>query len=79
MPGRWVTRRDVSGKALGEPLRCFLPHAIVAEPGLRSVDQCVQLLVEKGETCVGDEEHRLIMNHGTVVGHIDVTRERPAD
>lgn len=79
MPGRWAIRRDVFGKAEGEALRCFLPHAIVAEPGLRSIDQCVSMLLGEGETCAGGDQDQVILRNGQVVGHICITREKPVD
>jgi hypothetical protein len=64
MPQRWVVRRDMDGKAQNEPMRCFLPHAIVAEPGLRTIDQCINGLLQEGEAFIGDGDHRLVVLDG---------------
>ena len=48
MPGRWVTRKDLDGFPTGEPLARFVANAILAEPGLRTVEQCIAELLEEG-------------------------------
>jgi len=77
MPQRWVTRRDVDGKAEGEPLRCFVEHAILAEPGLRRVEECVAALVQEGEECTSKAEKRPINRDGLFVGFIEISKEFP--
>ena len=72
---RWVIRRDLNGQIESEPLRCFMPNAIVAEPGIRRVEECVASLVRDGETCKGRECIRPIFLDDVTVGYIEVTRE----
>jgi len=74
MPARWVVRKDVEGRDVGESLACFLSDAIVAEPGLRTVEQCIAELVGAGETVVGDSDKRPIFKSGGLVGYISITR-----
>lgn len=77
MPQRWVIRRDADGKADGEPLRCFVEHAILAEPGLRRVEECVAALVRDGEECSSRLDKRPITKAGEYVGFIEISREFP--
>lgn len=77
MPIRWVIRRGLDGQAAGEPLRCLMPHAIVAEPGALTVEQCVLLFLRHSEQVTGEEDTRVIVSGERVVGHIEITRERP--
>jgi hypothetical protein len=73
MPGRWVSRKALNGETVSEPLACFVAHAIVAEPGLRSVDQCIKALLKEGEEAVGDGDSRQIVKDGIVVGFMDIS------
>ena len=77
MPQRWVIRRDSNGKSESEPLRCFVEHAIVAEPGVRRVEECVTALLRDGEECTSTAERRPITKSGVYVGFIDISREFP--
>lgn len=79
MPGRWVVRRSVYGKLESEPLRGFLRDDIAAALRLRTVEQCVALLTQEDETCVGDGEYRLLFRDGQVIGHIETTHENPSE
>lgn len=72
MPGRWVTRKDLNGLVRGKPLPCFVAHAIVAEPGVRTVEQCVQDLLDEGEEAQGDADSRRVVKEGRVVGYIEI-------
>lgn len=75
MPARWITRRTVDGKAVSNSLRCFIEGAIVAEPGFRTVEQCIAELVAEDETVVGRSDNRPIMKDGQLIGYIEVSRE----
>jgi hypothetical protein len=79
MTERWVIRRDVNGQIESEPLRCFMPHAIVAQPGVLTVEQCVASLVRDGEVCSGREAIRPIFLDNVLVGYIEVTRQVQPD
>lgn len=74
MPLRWATRRDIEGKEVAPPLRCFVEGAIIAEPGLRTVGQCIADLLAEGETCIGTADKRPVMKDGRLVGYIDISR-----
>lgn len=72
MPGRWVTRKDLDGLLVDEPMACFVADAIVAEPGLRSVEQCIQDLLELDEEVQGKGDDLQILKYGSVVGFIEI-------
>lgn len=72
MPFRWVIRRDLEGRAASRPARSHVEGAIVSEPGLRSVEQCVSALLAHGETCEGNSSKRAIFKAGTLVGYIEI-------
>jgi len=72
MPTRWVTRMDVDGQPLREPMKCFIEGAIIAEPGFRTVEQCVAELIEPGEVCIGHSDRRPIMKDGKLVGYVAI-------
>jgi hypothetical protein len=74
MPAGWVARMNVDHAPVGDPLRCFLSDAIVAVPGVRTVEQCIADLVTSGETVIGDSNKRPIMKSGQLVGYISITR-----
>lgn len=72
MPGRWVSRKNLDGVPVREPLACFIARAIVAEPGLRTVEQCIHDLLEPGEEVRGESDERQILKAGCVVGFIEI-------
>jgi hypothetical protein len=73
MPFRWVIRRDLEGRETSRPARSHIEGAIVSEPGLRSVEQCVYALLDDDETCEGRSNKRPIFKAGTLVGYIDIS------
>jgi hypothetical protein len=75
MPMRWIVRRDVDGKEVGDPLRCYDQNVIIAVPGVRSIEQCLVDLLRPGEECLGQGEKRPIMFYGKYVGHIETRRD----
>jgi hypothetical protein len=77
MPARWVVRRDPNGHEVAAPVRCFVAGAIVAEPGVRTVEQCIADLITGDEEVVGGSEKQLILRAGVFVGYIEITRETP--
>lgn len=72
MPGRWVSRKDLDGMLVDAPLPCFVTHAIVAEPGVRTVEQCIAELLEAGEEIQGEGDSRQVVKDGVVVGFIEI-------
>jgi hypothetical protein len=77
MPGRWVYRKDLQGQIDSAPLQCFVEGAIVAEPGTRTVGQCIATLLREGEGCEGHGEVRPIRKDRQLVGYIHVSRSHP--
>jgi hypothetical protein len=57
---------------VGEPLRCFVPGAIAAEPGVLTIEQCVTLLLLEDESAQGDGDMRPIKRGGVLVGYIHI-------
>ena len=77
MPARWVYRTDDSGSIVSPPLKCFVEGAIIAEPGMRTVGQCIASLLQAGEGCEGTGDVRPVRRDGHVVGHIHISRNHP--
>jgi hypothetical protein len=73
MKARRVVRKDTQGCDVGEPLRCFVPGAIVAEPGTLTIEQCLMLLLADGECAQGDGDVRPIRRGGELVGYLHIT------
>ena len=76
MPGRWVTRKDADGFVVDEPLECYVAHAIVATPGVRTVEGCIAQLLDDDEAVRGIGNDLEIVKGGEVVGTIEI-RYRP--
>ena len=74
MPYRWVTRRDTEGREHSPAARAHVEGAIVSEPGVRTVEQCVAALLADGEECQGASNKRPIFKAGVLVGYIDISR-----
>jgi hypothetical protein len=77
VPIRWVVRRSLDGYEAAPPMKCLADDSIAAEPGLRSVAQCVAILLEDGESCEGVSDKRPVLKDGQLVGYIDISREYP--
>ena len=73
----WLTRVDVSGKQVAEPLYCLSSREIVAEPGVRSYRECLAVLVAPDEICTGETDERPILKSSQVVGYIAVAAPDP--
>lgn len=74
MPFRWVSRRDVEGRETAPAIRGHIEGAIVSEPGVRTIEECVAALIETGESCVGTSNKRPVMKAGALVGYIDISK-----
>ena len=72
---RLVIRRNLEWKQDSLPLRAYVDGAIVAEPGLRTVEQCISSLLRESEGCEGDSDTRPIRRRGQLVGYIEITQE----
>jgi hypothetical protein len=77
MPTRWVFRRDIEGILVSPPLKCFIEGAIAAEPGHRTVGQCIASLLDDGESCPSEGLIRFVHKDRQVVGSIHISREHP--
>lgn len=77
MPYRWVLRKGLNGSRESALVRCFVKNAIVAEPGLRTVEECIALLLRDGEVCKDVEGHMEIHRGDGIAGYIEITREQP--
>lgn len=76
---RWITRRANDGSVIDPPVRCYDPASIAAIPGVRTLEECVRLLLKKDETIVGGlDQPRIIIKRGdAVVGYFEVVRAQP--
>jgi hypothetical protein len=71
---RWITRKDVDGRQVKPPIHCYDETSIVAVPGLRTVEQCVRILLAEDEQIVGGLNRGIvpIQREGTVVGYLEI-------
>jgi hypothetical protein len=76
---RWITRRTVDGREAEPPRRCYDPVTIAAIPGVRTIEECLHLMLRKGERITGklDEARIDIERDGSIVGYFEITREQP--
>jgi len=73
MAARRIVRLDLEGREVRKPLRCIFPGAIAAEPGIRTIEQCIAMLLIDGESAEGDSDRRVVTQAGKVVGYIDLS------
>jgi hypothetical protein len=72
MPSRRVVRLDTQGRETSERLRCYCLGAIVAEPGLLNLEQCLAILLTDGECVEGISDELAIKRDGELVGYIQI-------
>jgi hypothetical protein len=77
MHAQWVFRRNEKGEVVGTPLRCLDEDAIVAEPGILPMEECLSLLLREGESCGGKTHKRFVLRDGKIVGYIELSEEHP--
>jgi hypothetical protein len=76
---RWITRKTPDGREVEPPRRCYDPATIAAIPGVRTLEECVQLMLRKDERITGnpDQPRIEIMRGESVVGCFEITRDQP--
>ena len=76
---RWITRKTLDGREVEPPRRCYDPATIAAIPGVRTIEECVHLMLGNGERITGkfDQARIEIMRSGSVVGYFEITGEHP--
>lgn len=72
---RVLVRKAPDGVALGPARQCYGVTAIVAVPGVRTVEEWVQALLEDDESVVGPlDQPRITIKRGDdVVGYFEIT------
>jgi hypothetical protein len=65
----------MDGVQVKHPIPCYGRTSIAAVPGMRTLEECVRLLLEEGEQIVGDLDQPTIaiQRAGTVVGYLEIT------
>ena len=73
---RWITRKTIDGVQVQPPIPCYDRTSVVAVPGIRTVEECVNLLLDEDEQIVGDLDEWVIaiQREGTVVGYLEIRR-----
>jgi hypothetical protein len=73
---RWITRKTLGGIAVERPRRCYDAASIIAIPGMRTIDECVHLMLREDEVIVDslDQLTIHIKRAGAVVGYFEITR-----
>ena len=74
---KWVTRSDLQGHQFAASSLCSEESAAINQGSSRTVDDHIDWLTCPGERVSGISEHRSIHRNGLLVGHIDLTNERP--
>jgi hypothetical protein len=76
---RWITKKSVDGTALDPPARCYDAATIAAIPGVRTIEECVRVLLEEDESIVGglDQSRIPIKRGNAVVGYFEIQRMQP--
>ena len=66
----------MDGVQVKQPIPCYERASIAAVPGMRTVEECVNLLLDEDEQIVGDldEWTIAIQRAGTVVGYLEIRR-----
>ena len=76
---RWIMRKTLDGREVGPPRHCYDPATIAAIPGIRTIEECVHLMLRKGESIRGtfDLPRIEILDGDEVVGYFEITRQHP--
>ena len=67
-----VFRTDLRHQPVSEVLPCVEPSEIFYRPAAATVEECVQMLIEDDEICLGSSEKREIKQGARVVGYIRI-------
>jgi hypothetical protein len=78
MPRR-IVRKTLEGAAEGPQRQCYGVRSIVAVPGVRTVEEWVQALLQDGESIVeGLDQPKIHIKRGDVViGYFEITPSPP--
>lgn len=74
---KWVTRRDVEGKIVGEPAFCLEKNQVARATGIKTIDEHIASLLETHEIVEGQQALRKIHARGQVVGFVEVSNDCP--
>ena len=71
-----ITKMSVDGAVLEPSAPCYDPASIAAIPGVRTIEECVRVLLEKDETIVGGLDQAMIpIKRGdTIIGYFEIER-----
>jgi hypothetical protein len=72
-----VFRTDLKLHQVSECLPCIEPNEIFFRPDAPTVEECVHMLLEVDEICLGASERRAIMRGAKVVGYIRIVDDSP--
>jgi hypothetical protein len=70
-----VFRTDLKFQPVSEPLYCVEAIDLFYRPGMPTVEECVQLLVQRDEISLGMSDQRAIMRGPNLVGYIRIVDE----
>jgi hypothetical protein len=72
---KYVFRLNLKQRPVGDPLYCVEALEMFFHPHLPTVEQCVHLLLEPEEICLGFSDRRRIMQGPRLVGYIRILEE----
>jgi hypothetical protein len=71
-----VFRTDLRHQPVSDSLPCIDASEIFFRPDAATVEECVHMLLEDDEICLGASERRAIMRGAKVVGYIRIIDDR---
>jgi hypothetical protein len=71
-----VFRTDLRHQPVSESLPCVDPTDLLFRPDAATVEECVHMLLEEDEVCLGTSERRSIMRGPKVVGYMRIVDDR---
>ena len=71
----WVARQNLDGSLAVEPILCVEVDVMVAQPGHRTLRECLEILIADGERCTGEGSRRPIEKSGHLVGYLTLTSD----
>lgn len=70
---KWVTRKDLQNRPVGEPLHGAEADKLVEAPDAPSVADCIQLLLSEDEICLSGAVRRQVLKGARLVGYIELS------
>lgn len=67
-----VFRTDLRLQPVSDPLSCIEAREIFFRPDAPTIEECVHMLLDGEEICLGASERRAIMQGPRVVGYIRI-------